>query len=89
MLVNRGFAPETAVAGLAPPSDRAEITGFLRKPEKGQRLHTPAGDAARRDFHRRDPALIGPALGLSVAPFMIEAERSGEGRSRSASRRRR
>ncbi len=78
VLINRGFAPETAVAGLAPPSDRAEITGFLRKPEKGNAF-TPAGDAARRDFHRRDPALIGPALGLSVAPFMIEAERSGEG----------
>jgi surfeit locus 1 family protein len=77
VLVNRGFAPEAMQAALPAPTGRAEIIGFVRQPEAGNAF-TPAGDAARRDFHVRDPAIIAPALGLAVAPFMVEAERAGD-----------
>jgi surfeit locus 1 family protein len=76
VLVNRGFAPEAAVAGLPAAAGGAEITGFIRKPEPGNAF-TPAPNLATRDFHLRDPRAIAAALGLSAAPFMVEAERAG------------
>lgn len=77
VLVNRGFAPEGRYAAVPPPSGRAELTGILRKPEVPNAF-TPAADVARRDFHMRAPAPMAAALNLSVAPFMVEAERSSD-----------
>lgn len=77
VLVNRGFAPESAVAALPAPAGRATIVGLLRRPEAGNAF-TPAPNAAARDFHLRDPAAIAGALGLKAAPFMVEAERGGD-----------
>ncbi len=77
VLVNRGFAPEEMHAALPAPTGRAQITGILRKPEASNSF-TPPSDPAQRDFHTRDPAAIAAALNLRAAPFLIEAERSGD-----------
>jgi surfeit locus 1 family protein len=77
VLVNRGFAPEEMHAALPAPTGRVQITGILRKPEASNSF-TPPSDPAQRDFHTRDPAAIAAALNLRAAPFLIEAERSGD-----------
>lgn len=74
VLVNRGFVPEVEAGRMQEVEGRAELTGLLRGPERANAF-SPAGDTARRDFHLRDPRIIAPALGLDVAPFMVEAER--------------
>lgn len=74
VLVNRGFAPEAAVATLPAPTGRADLVGILRKPEKPNSF-TPVANPATRDFHVRDPKAIAEALNLVAAPFLIEAER--------------
>jgi surfeit locus 1 family protein len=78
VLVNRGFAPEPAIASLPAPTGPVEITGFMRKPEAGNSF-TPAANIAARDFHLRDPKAIAAALNLTAAPFMVEAEAAGAG----------
>lgn len=75
VLVNRGFAPEAQVADLPPATGRAALTGILRKPEPANPF-TPPANPSTRDFFVRDPAAIAAALGLTAAPFMVEAERA-------------
>jgi surfeit locus 1 family protein len=77
VLVNRGFAPEEMHAALPAPTGRAQVIGILRKPEASNSF-TPPPDPAQRDFHTRDPATIAAALNVRAAPFLIEAERSGD-----------
>ncbi len=80
VLVNRGFVPEALVGATPAPTGRTELVGILRKPE-ARNSFTPAPNLANRDFHVRDPASIAAALGLQAAPFMVEAERSGDART--------
>lgn len=77
VLINRGFAPEAAVAALPAPTGRAQMTGIVRKPEPPNRFTPPANPAAR-DFHVRDPAAIAAALNMTAAPFLVEAERGAD-----------
>jgi surfeit locus 1 family protein len=80
LLVNRGFAPEQAVAALPAPTGAATVTGFLRRPE-APNAFTPAADPARRDFHVRDPASIAAALSLTAEPMMLDQERGPDARA--------
>jgi surfeit locus 1 family protein len=78
IVVNRGFVPAERRA----PSSRTEsrsagettVTGLLRLSEAGQWI-LRANDAAAERWHRRDPAAIAAARGLSpAAPYFIDAD---------------
>lgn len=84
VVVNRGFAPETAPgAGVAEaadgwPAGALQLTGYLRFPERPGWL-TPAADPARRLWFARDHRDMARALGWGqpageVAPFYIDLE---------------
>lgn len=78
ILVNRGFVPEARFNEIKPASGRATIAGFLRAPEIRNGF-TPADLPAQREFYTRDPAGIAASLGLTAAPFYLEAARQGDG----------
>ena len=48
------------------------VTGYVRTAEKPS-LFTPRPDGVRRQFYALDPAAIGPALGVALAPFTLVA----------------
>lgn len=77
VIVNRGFVPEQRKAPASRPGGQPEgvlhITGLLRAPEQAN-FFTPANDAAKNAWYRRDPAGIAHAFGFkNVAPFMLDA----------------
>lgn len=77
VVVNRGFVPEQRKAQASRPEGQIEgalrITGLLRAPEQAN-FFTPANDAAKNAWYRRDPADIAHASGIkNVAPFLLDA----------------
>jgi surfeit locus 1 family protein len=76
VVVDRGFAPETAKqpAAHAPPLSAIDIVGVLRWPDR-RSFFTPADDPARNLWFVRDPAAIAASKGWGdVAPFYVEQE---------------
>lgn len=84
VVVNRGFAPETAPgAGVSDATDTApagavQLTGYLRFPERPG-WFTPAADPVRRLWFQRDHRDMARALAWGepageVAPFYIDLE---------------
>lgn len=80
VLVNRGFVPDgrqdpATRPGSAAPAGRVTLTGLLRPPEASG-MFTPAADPAKNVWFTRDPAQLGPALGVvpaDLAPFTVDA----------------
>lgn len=80
VLVNRGFVPERSAP--PPPAGETALAGLLRLTEPGGaflRTNSPATDR----WYARDVAAIAQARGLSaepdgIAPYFVDAERSGE-----------
>ena len=77
VVVNRGFVPpefkDPATRKERQPAGIVTVTGLLRAPEQANAF-TPANDAARGVWYRRDPSDIAQAFGLAnVAPFLIDA----------------
>lgn len=77
-LVNRGFVPAETRDDYSRPEGEQTVTGLLRitEPEGGfLRKNDPAGGR----WYSRDVAAIGAAQGLTgLAPFFIDAARSGD-----------
>jgi surfeit locus 1 family protein len=78
VIVTRGFVPldrkDAATRRQGQVAGRVSVTGLLRLPEE-KRWFTPANDAAKGAWYRRDPAEIAAALGLArAAPFVIDAD---------------
>jgi surfeit locus 1 family protein len=78
VIVNRGFVPQELKNPASRPDGQVsglqKITGLLRAPEQPN-FFTPANDAARGAWYRRDPAEIARAFGLQdAAPFMLDAK---------------
>jgi surfeit locus 1 family protein len=76
ILVDRGFVPDTVAA--RPAVDRGaaapvEVTGVLRKPERGNFMTPPS---TPRRWYLHDPRAMGAALGAAqpVAPLVLMAE---------------
>ena len=74
ILVDRGWLPE----GAAIPRDGGEVrvVGYVRPPEPASWL-APKPDLSARRFWALDPAAIGAALGVKLAPFTLVALGSG------------
>lgn len=77
-LVNRGFVPAESRNDYVRPEGEQTITGLLRMTEPNGgflRSNDPAGGR----WYSRDVAAIGAAQGLTdLAPFFIDAARSGD-----------
>jgi surfeit locus 1 family protein len=71
VLINRGFVPLDA-ASFPRPEGQTTVRGLLRGPED-RNLFTPTDNAQQKLFFARDPAAIGAALGIPLAPFTIDA----------------
>lgn len=80
ILVNRGFVPDArrdpaSRPGSAAPDGALTLTGLIRPPEASG-LFTPVADPVKNIWFTRDPALLGPALGVAaadLAPFTVDA----------------
>lgn len=80
VLVNRGFVPDSQRdperrPGSAAPDGAVTLTGLIRPPEVSG-LFTPTADPAKHTWFVRDPAVLGPALGVAaadLAPFTVDA----------------
>lgn len=78
LLVERGWVPLDR-AGVARPDGVVTVQGYMRPAEPAGRL-SAADSPAQRRFLNFDPAVIGPALGLPVAPFGLTVVRPGPAR---------
>ncbi|MBK9083560.1 MAG: SURF1 family protein [Rhizobiales bacterium] len=80
LLVNRGFLPidlaDAARRGPPPPAGLQTVTGHMRAPE-GRNAFTPADKPEKGEFFARDPAALGAANKISLAPFTLDAEANG------------
>lgn len=73
VLVNRGWVPLERKAPVSHPEGMVSVTGWVR-PADGHNVFAASDDPAGRRFYTFDPAVIGPALGLSqVAPYALVA----------------
>lgn len=79
VLVNRGYVSPKRRVDHAKPEGTVTVTGYLRLSEpRGGFLRR--NDAARDAWYSRDVAAIAAARGLGrVAPYFIDADRSGDG----------
>lgn len=79
VLVNRGFVPEpfrdAATRGAGQVEGEVTLDGILRRPER-RGPFTPADQPADNLWFTRDPAAIGSARGIEVAPFYVDAAAS-------------
>ncbi len=81
-LIRANGAPVLVELGWVPadPHGRPAVTvsgtrtvvGYVRTAEEPS-LFTPRPDGVRRQFYALDPARIGPALGIALAPFTLVA----------------
>ena len=80
LLVNRGFLPidlaDPERRGPPPPAGPQSVTGHMRAPES-RNAFTPADKPDRGEFFARDPAALGAAKGMALAPFTLDAETRG------------
>lgn len=73
ILVDRGFAPESAAAGLAePPLGRLRLSGVLRWPSETNAF-TPEPNRERLMFFARDVPALAEALGAAPVMLVVEA----------------
>ncbi len=81
VLVNRGFVPEARKdpsSRSAVPAGDLVLDGVIRGPEHPN-MFTPAAEPAKNMWFVRDPATLGPALGVPadrLAPYTIDATAS-------------
>jgi surfeit locus 1 family protein len=79
ILVNRGFVPADRRGIAAAPGGTVRVTGLLRVSEPGGAF-LRSNDAAADRWYSRDVAAIARRRGLgTVAPYFIDADRSGDG----------
>jgi surfeit locus 1 family protein len=80
VLVNRGFVPTDRRGAIAPPSDApVTVSGLLRLTEPGGGF-LRRNDPAQNRWFSRDVQAIATRQGLTnVAPYFIDADRSGDG----------
>ena len=67
LLVHRGWVPLNR-AGVLRPEGEVTLQGFMHPSETAGRL-AASDSPAQRHFHTFNPAAIGAALGIPVAPF--------------------
>ena len=70
LLVDRGWVPNDDLPRI--PAGTVTLDGYVRPPEPSNWLSARDNPATRR-FYALDPAAIGRALGLSLAPYTIVA----------------
>ena len=68
VLVDRGWVAEQAGSSVATPAGLVDLDGYVRTPDHPH-LFSPHDDPRARRFYTLDPARMGAALGLTVAPF--------------------
>ena len=73
VLVNRGWVPLERKVPVGHPEGVVSVIGWVR-PADGHNVFAASDDPAGRRFYTFDPAVIGPALGLTqVAPYALVA----------------
>ncbi|MDH2328237.1 SURF1 family protein [Cereibacter sp. SYSU M97828] len=76
-LVNRGFVLPEQRAAIPSPEGEVTVNGLLRITEPGGGFLRQNDPAADRWFSR-DVTAIGAAKGVDLAPFFIDADRTGD-----------
>jgi surfeit locus 1 family protein len=72
LLVDRGWVPLTRPRPIGMPAGEVTVDGYVRPPDRPGPF-SAHDDVAMRRFFTLDPAAIGAALGLKVAPFTLVA----------------
>jgi surfeit locus 1 family protein len=72
LLVDRGWVPLTRVRPIGMPAGDVTVEGYVR-PADHPGAFSAHDDAAMRRFFTLDPAAIGSAIGLHVAPYTLVA----------------
>ncbi len=84
VFVNRGFVPagpDFRPVPVETPAGSQTVTGLIRWPER-RGLFDPADNPVKGDFFIRDAEILAQATGLGdVAPFTLDAERTGGARA--------
>lgn len=83
VFINRGFVPagpDFRPVPVETPAGPQTVTGLVRWPER-RGIFDPADNPAKGDFFIRDAQILAQASGLAdVAPFTLDAERTGGAR---------
>jgi surfeit locus 1 family protein len=72
VLVDRGWVPLSRPRPIGMPAGEVTVEGYTRPPDRPGPF-SAHDDVAMRRFYTLDPAAIGAALGLKVAPFTLVA----------------